>query len=135
MARCQAIKRDGERCRGEAMPGAEWCYSHHPDYAEARRRNARRGGKSGGRGRPGHSPELASIKVLLEDLTEKVLEYRVGTGAATVANQLINTRLRAIEQERKIKETEDLEARIEALEEQQEDQKGDGKGGRTRATS
>jgi hypothetical protein len=33
-----------------------------------------------------------------------------------VANQLINTRLRAIELERKIKETEELEARLEALE-------------------
>ena len=40
------------------------------------------------------------------------------TGRAAVANQLINTRLRAIEQERKIKETEDLEARIEALEQE-----------------
>jgi hypothetical protein len=37
-----------------------------------------------------------------------------------VANQLINTRLRAIEQERKNRETEDLEARIEALERAQE---------------
>jgi hypothetical protein len=33
-----------------------------------------------------------------------------------VANQLINTRLRAIEVERKIRETEDLEERIAALE-------------------
>jgi methylphosphotriester-DNA--protein-cysteine methyltransferase len=41
-------------------------------------------------------------------------------GPAAVANQLINTRLRAIEQERKPRETEDLEARIEALERSQE---------------
>jgi hypothetical protein len=33
-----------------------------------------------------------------------------------VVNQLINTQLRAIEQVRKIKETEELETRIEALE-------------------
>jgi hypothetical protein len=37
-----------------------------------------------------------------------------------VANQLINTRLRAIELERKIKEADELEARIEALEHPQE---------------
>jgi len=37
-----------------------------------------------------------------------------------VANQLINTRLRAIELERKIKETDELEARIEALEQPQQ---------------
>jgi hypothetical protein len=46
-----------------------------------------------------------------------VLSGELETGRAAVANQLVNTRLRAIEQERKNKETEDLEARIEALEE------------------
>jgi hypothetical protein len=40
-----------------------------------------------------------------------------------VANQLINTRLRAVEQERKIKETEELEERIEALEQTQDREK------------
>jgi hypothetical protein len=57
---------------------------------------------------------------LLKDLTERVLGQEgtepLETGRAAVANQLINTRLRAIEQERKIKETEELEARIESLE-------------------
>jgi hypothetical protein len=33
-----------------------------------------------------------------------------------VANQLLNTYLRAIEVERKIKETNDLESRVEVLE-------------------
>ena len=60
--------------------------------------------------------ELPSIKALLEDLTERVLSGDLETGRAAVANQLVNTRLRAIEAERKIKETEELEARIEALE-------------------
>jgi hypothetical protein len=60
--------------------------------------------------------ELSSIKALLEDLTERVLSGDLQTGPATVANQLINTRLRALEQERKNKETEELEGRIEALE-------------------
>jgi hypothetical protein len=45
-----------------------------------------------------------------------VLSGELLPGPAAVANQLINTRLRAIEQERKNKETEELEARIEALE-------------------
>jgi hypothetical protein len=61
--------------------------------------------------------ELPSIKVLLEDLTERVLSGELATGQAAVANQLINTRLRAIEAERKIKETEELATRLEALEE------------------
>jgi hypothetical protein len=41
-------------------------------------------------------------------------------GRAAVANQLINTRLRAIELERKIRETEELEARLAALERSEE---------------
>jgi phage terminase Nu1 subunit (DNA packaging protein) len=56
------------------------------------------------------------VKAQLEDLTRDVLVGTLETGRAAVANQLINTRLRAIEQERKNRETEDLEARIEALE-------------------
>jgi hypothetical protein len=96
------------------MPGAEWCWNHHPDYEEARRRWASKGGKRGGRGRP--QREAEGIKVLLEDLTERVLSGDLETGRAAVANQLVNTRLRAIEQERKMRELEDLEERLEALE-------------------
>jgi len=67
-----------------------------------------------GKSRP--TNELKGIKALCEDLTSRVLSGELETGPAAVANQLINTRLRAIEQERKNRETEDLEARIEALE-------------------
>jgi len=62
--------------------------------------------------------------MLLEDLTTRVLEGELETGRAAVANQLINTRLRAIELERKIKETEELEARLEELEQALETRKG-----------
>jgi hypothetical protein len=68
--------------------------------------------------------ELRDVKALCEELTNRVLGKEGAEallpGPAAVANQLINTRLRAIEQERKNKETEDLEARIEALERTQE---------------
>jgi hypothetical protein len=118
MARCPAIKANSERCKGDAIPGADWCYSHDPDRAEERRRNASRGGKSGGGGRG--SGELAEIKALLSELTNRVLGGEgveaLETGRAAVANQLVNTRLRAVELERKIKETDELEARIEELE-------------------
>ena len=53
-----------------------------------------------------------------------MLEGELETGRAAVANQLINTRLRAIELERKIKETEELEARLEELEQALETRKG-----------
>ncbi len=118
MARCPAIKANGERCKGDAIPGSDWCYSHDPDRAEERRRNASRGGKSGGGGRS--SGELAEIKALLSELTNRVLGGEgveaLETGRAAVANQLVNTRLRAVELERRIRESDELEARIEELE-------------------
>jgi hypothetical protein len=48
----------------------------------------------------------------------------LGTGSASVANQLINTRLRAVELERKAREVDELEARLEALEQATSNQKG-----------
>jgi hypothetical protein len=114
MARCAGIKRDGGRCTAVVGASQEYCYAHDPERAEERRRNASRAARA----KPNR--ELQAVKALLEDLTEQVLAGELVTGPAAVANQLINTRLRAIEQERKIKETEDLEARIEALERTQE---------------
>lgn len=118
MPRCAGITAAGDRCKAEAMPGAGWCWNHHPDHEQARRRRATKGGKSGGRGRP--AAELKDVKTLLEDLTERVLSGELETGPAAVANQLVNTRLRALEQERKNREAQELEARIEALERAQE---------------
>ena len=114
MSRCTAIKASGERCKGRAIEGSEWCWNHNPDHADERRRHGAKGGKRGGRGRP--QRETEAIKRLLEDLTDRVLSGELETGPAAVANQLINTRLRAIEQERKNKETEELAERVEELE-------------------
>ena len=118
MSRCTAIKASGHRCKGRAMEGSEWCWNHNPDHADERRRNGARGGRRGGRGRP--QVELSDIKSQLHDLAEEVLTGKQETGRAAVANQLINTRLRAIELERKIRESDELEVRIEALEHLQE---------------
>jgi hypothetical protein len=114
MSLCNGIRADGARCKAQAIGDSLWCFNHHPDYEEARRRRASRGGKRGGRGRGNN--ELSAIKVLCEDLTEQVLAGEVLPGVAAVANQLINTRLRAIEQERKVKEQEEILPRLEALE-------------------
>ncbi len=107
---CPGIKRNGGRCTVGVRPGETWCYNHDPARAEERRRTASTAGKS----KP--SRELSGIKALLSDLTEKVIGLEMPSGVAAVANQLINTRLRAVEVERKIKETDDLEARLEELE-------------------
>jgi hypothetical protein len=114
LGKCAAITQAGTACKGIPIEGSSYCYVHHPDHAEERRRHGSRGGKRGGRGRP--QTELHEIKALCQDLTQRVLSGDLQPGPAAVANQLVNTRLRAIEQERKVKETEDLEARVEALE-------------------
>ncbi len=99
MTKCLGITRSGARCKGIAIDDSDYCYAHDPHRAEERRRNASRGGKTGGRGRPGS--ELAEVKELLAELTRRVLgegdEEKLATGPAAVANQLINTRLKALE--------------------------------------
>jgi hypothetical protein len=110
MGACKATKRNGEPCTLPANEPQGLCWAHDPKNAEKRRKGASRGGKAKA------NRELPSIKALLEDLTQQVLAGELQTGPAAVANQLINTRLRAVELERKIKETEELAARLEALE-------------------
>ena len=114
MHRCAAIKANGERCKADAMPGAEWCYSHHPDRAEQRSRNASRGGKSGGRGRSNN--ELGEVKNQLQGLADAILDGRVNRSDAAVCGQLLNVKLRALKQERRWREVEELAARLEAVE-------------------
>ena len=86
------------------------CYAHDPAHAEERSRAASKAAKSR------HDPEVREIKRLLKDLYSGVLEGRVERAAAAVANQVANTRLRAIEVERRIREQDELEERLDELE-------------------
>ncbi len=115
---CAGIKRTGGRCTVSVGPGETYCHHHDPARADERRRAASRAGRS----KP--SRELFGIKAQLQDLVQDVLSGEVETGRAAVANQLLNTRLRAVELERKIKESDELEARLEALEQADERRKG-----------
>jgi len=114
MARCRGEKPDGTPCERIVPASQEHCYSHDPERGEERRRNASKAARS----KP--SADLREIKTLLKDLTDRVLGKEdteaLGTGPASVANQLINTRLRAVELERKAREVDELEARLEELE-------------------
>ncbi len=110
MPRCAGTKRDGGRCTTIVKPPQSHCYQHDPARAGERSRNASRAART----KP--SREIASIKALCSSLTDQVLSGAQLPGPAAVANQLINTRLRAIEQERKVKKTDELEARLEQLE-------------------
>ena len=122
---CPGIKRNGGRCTVGVGPGETWCYNHDPARAEERRRAASRAGKS----KP--SREIVGIKTLLSDLTDRVVgkegTEHLSPNAGAVAAQLINTRLRAVELERKVKETEELEERLEALERAAEEERRGGR--------
>ena len=122
MSRCTAIKPSGERCKGRAIEGSEWCWNHDPAHAADHRRHGAKGGKRGGRGRP--AVELTALKEQLQDMADKVLAGELDRSAGAVAGQLLNIKLRAIEIERRVKEAEELETRIAALESAQDAQRG-----------
>jgi hypothetical protein len=118
LSRCTAIKASGERCKGRAIEGSEWCWNHHPSHADEHRRHGAKGGKRGGRGRP--QAELTDIKQRLSDLAEDVLEGKQDKGVAAVASQVLNVYLRAVSVELKAREQLELIERLEALERAQE---------------
>jgi hypothetical protein len=120
--RCSAITRAGGRCRLEATYGS-YCYQHAPETASERQRNARRGGKAGGNGRAGVS-ELVGIKRDIRSTIDSVLAGRIERGTGAVIFQGFNTLLKAVETERRVRETDELLERIEALEEQTQSGRG-----------
>jgi hypothetical protein len=124
LARCTGITRDGERCRGIAIDGLGYCYAHDPDRAEERRRNAHKGGKRGGRGRP--SAELARLQSHFEELAEKVLNGEVERGVGAVVGQLLNGARACVREGLAAREQEELVERLEALEEGLERNTGGG---------
>jgi hypothetical protein len=111
MAVCRATKASGGPCRAPATGAQGCCWAHDPANAEQRSRMASKAAKSK---KP--SRELIRLKAQLVDLTKAVLSGEIETGRAAVANQLINSRLRTIEVERKVREAEELEERLESIE-------------------
>jgi hypothetical protein len=103
------------------MPDAEWCWSHHPDYEQARQRRASKGGKRGGRGRP--TSELARLRDRFEELADKVLAGDIERADGAVAGQLLNGARACMRDALAAREQEELIERLEALEQQRE-QKG-----------
>src|SRR5918994_645668 len=110
MAGCSAIKGNGERCRGIAATGSDYCPAHDPTRSEQRKKAASKAARAR------HDPEIRELKDLLKDLYAAVLEGRVERAAAAVANQIANTRLRALEVERRIRDQEELEGQMDEME-------------------
>jgi hypothetical protein len=118
LAKCAGITRAGGACKGIPIDGSQWCYVHHPERADERRRHGSRGGKRGGRGRP--VAELGALRDENADIRRRLLEGELAPNVAAVAVQSINTDIRAVGAALKAREQEELVERLEALEEQLE---------------
>jgi hypothetical protein len=126
LAKCAGITQAGTACKGIPIEGSTYCYVHHPDHAEERRRHGSRGGKRGGRGRP--VAELAALRAENAEIRRRLLEDgvdKLSPGVAAVAVQSINTDIRAVGAALRAREQEELVERLEALEGALEERRGE----------
>ncbi len=110
MAQCPATTRSGASCKGVVRPGVEYCVAHDPARSEERRRNAAKAGRARPKGGAG------DVKAWLLRLASDVEEGRLEAKDGSVVSQILNVFLRSVEVERKARESEELEERLEALE-------------------
>lgn len=133
--RCTANKRDGSPCTLPAQGSNGLCWAHDPQNAEARRKGARKGGRS----KPGS--ELHMLKQKLITLGDDVLAGNVEWGNAAVAATCYGTAIKAVEAEMRVREViesrleetqlrvreqEEIVGRLEELEELLKDRERDG---------
>jgi hypothetical protein len=118
MAQCAGNKRNGERCTATVEPPQAFCWWHDDANAEQRQRAASRGGKS--------KPSRVSkdLHKLLESLTAQVVAGDLEPYPASVAGQLVGVRLRLLDYERRVKDQDELEVKLEEMAEALERQKG-----------
>jgi len=114
MNKCSAITNAGERCKAIALTGSDYCNAHHPDRAEARKRSASKAGRFGGRGRP--KVRVDEVYKLADEQIKGLFDRSVDPRRSAVAVQWANTKLRAVETERKLVELGDLEEKVVQLE-------------------
>ena len=117
MPKCRGTKRDGSQCTATVEPPQSYCWWHDPENAHKRQRAASKGGKAKA------SKLTKQLHDLLEDLTTRVVEGTLETSRGAVANQLISTRIRLLDFERRAREQEELVGRLEELERLLEDRK------------
>jgi hypothetical protein len=123
LAKCSGITQAGTACKNIPIDGSQWCYVHHPELTNERRRHGSKGGKRGGRGRP--IIELGALRDENLEIRRRLLEVELAPGVAAVAVQSINTDIRAVGAALKVREQEELVGRLEELEEILERQKGE----------
>ena len=114
MGTCAGITRQGRRCTLSAQASSGMCWLHDPARADQRHRHASKAARSKG------NKEVAGLK---EEIKTVIADVRAGDldrNDAAVMIQGYRALKDFIALERQIKETDELEARIEALEHPQE---------------
>jgi hypothetical protein len=115
MALCSGIKADGSRCQAPAIHASAYCLSHDPAKAAERKQRASKGGRRGGRGRP--VAELGALRDENASIRERLLAGELEPKVAAVAIQSLGVDTRLIDVTLKAKEQEELETRMQELEE------------------
>ena len=110
MARCTAVKPDGSPCERIVEASQKYCYAHDARHQEARSRAASKAARSKPR------RDLQALREQASKLYKEVHSGDVEPKAGAVLTQITNTQARILELERKLKETEELEERLAALE-------------------
>ncbi len=110
MSRCQAMKANGEACKGTATGSHGYCWAHAPENAEQRRRAASKAARS----KP--NKEIRDFKQEVKTLIDDVKSGDQDRADAAVVLQGYRVLKDYIELERKIREADELAARIEELE-------------------
>ena len=111
MPRCSHTYEDSSQCRRIVSAEQEYCYSHDPQRASERKRNAARGGRAKASG------ELGRVKARLHTLADMVEEGQMDRADAAVISQIWGTYLRAVSVELKAREQLEITERLEQLEE------------------
>jgi len=110
MARCAATKVNGEQCTRIVSAEQRFCYSHDPERASERSLNASRGGKAKA------SKEVrelkAEIKAVITDVRAGILERNDASAMIQGYRALRDF----LELERRIREQEEMEDRLQVLE-------------------
>lgn len=110
-ALCPATKRNGEPCSLLATDADGFCWAHAPRHAAKRKEI----GAKGGRGRVGS--ELVGVKAEIRDVIEAVRSEALERSTGAVIFQGYNILLKALDTERRIRETDELTREIGELRE------------------
>jgi hypothetical protein len=109
--RCPAINKRGERCKRYAAPGDDFCSAHDPRRAEVRKRAASKAGKAFHPS--GESRQIRNrILAMVEEVKRGDVEPQVAYAVSSLCNVAINT----LRVDLKVRELEEVEKRLDALE-------------------